>query len=78
MFGHCIISPAGTYGCLVFRHMLWGFSQPRAARGSQHMDSSGGITIECCDVIKSLSGERMSEGFTAGGFYYTHRNPSPQ
>lgn len=68
VFGLCIISPASTYGCFLFRHMLWGLSWPRAARESQHMDSIGGIIIQCCDVIKRLSGGGMSEGFTAGGF----------
>ncbi len=76
--GHCIISPACAYGCLVFRHMLWGSSWPRAVRGSRHMGSNGGITIRCCDVIKSLSGEGLSEGFTAGGFIAHTETPKPQ
>lgn len=68
---------------VMFRHMLWGLSWfgqhgPRAARESQHMDNVGGIVIQCCDVITSLSGEGMSEGFTAGGFIpHTETKPKP-
>lgn len=51
---------------------------PHAARESQHTDSIGGITMQCCDVIKSLSGEGMSEGFTAGGSIPHPETPNPQ
>lgn len=59
---HCIIRAASTYGCFEFRSIL-GQCRPYGATDSQHKDNAGGITIQCYDMIKSLSGERMSEGF---------------
>lgn len=41
------------------------------------MDSTGGITVQCCGVIKSLSGGRMSEGFTAGCSTPQPESPTP-
>lgn len=59
-------------------YVLGGLFWPHAVGESQHMGSIGGITIQCCDVLKSLSGERMTEGFTADGFISRTESPDTQ
>lgn len=64
-----------VFGCCIIRHL--GCFPPCSGTcsgtwlyfrgGSRHADSGDRSAPQCCDVIKGLSGERMREGFTAGG-----------
>lgn len=42
------------------------------------MYNLGGVMIHCGGMIKSLSGEEVSQGFTAGSFIPHRETPNPQ